>query len=194
MLLSVSIHTPTQGVTKTGSRSWLPRMFQSTHPRRVWLTAANIAIVILMFQSTHPRRVWLLSHIKGNDFSSFQSTHPRRVWHKWNTLPIAAQCFNPHTHAGCDPIYTHTYHPNTVSIHTPTQGVTLQQLVFVLPFGFNPHTHAGCDLWLVANCCVIVRFNPHTHAGCDFHNANGKRFRQRFNPHTHAGCDMFYPR
>ena len=33
-----------------------------------------------------------------------------------------------------------------VSIHTPTQGVTLVLiLVKLLLLSFNPHTHAGCD-------------------------------------------------
>ena len=33
-----------------------------------------------------------------------------------------------------------------VSIHTPTQGVTMQRnWSFYLQLGFNPHTHAGCD-------------------------------------------------
>ena len=33
--------------------------------------------------------------------------------------------FNPHTHAGCDPVNTAAYTRIKVSIHTPTQGVTL---------------------------------------------------------------------
>ena len=33
-----------------------------------------------------------------------------------------------------------------VSIHTPTQGVTIICISqMLLPLGFNPHTHAGCD-------------------------------------------------
>ena len=35
--------------------------------------------------------------------------------------------FNPHTHAGCDPYGTTTYRQLLVSIHTPTQGVTIAQ-------------------------------------------------------------------
>ena len=33
--------------------------FQSTHPRRVWLTYPCIYLLTSLFQSTHPRRVWL---------------------------------------------------------------------------------------------------------------------------------------
>ena len=35
--------------------------FQSTHPRRVWLSQGNLQMTIALFQSTHPRRVWLAS-------------------------------------------------------------------------------------------------------------------------------------
>ena len=79
-------------------------------------------------------------------------------------------CFNPHTHEGCDmlkvlsspPIKTVSIHTPTkgvtcykskltgtgerVSIHTPTKGVTraVPQLDYS-HVGFNPHTHEGCD-------------------------------------------------
>ena len=79
----------------------------------------------------------------------FQSTHPRRVWLEEEKTPqIENPGFNPHTHAGCDTIYPvhinlsplfQSTHPRrvwpfkdieriqakTVSIHTPTQGVTM---------------------------------------------------------------------
>ena len=38
---------------------------------------------------------------------------------------VGLVCFNPHTHAGCDPVKpVDDDCPYTVSIHTPTQGVT----------------------------------------------------------------------
>ena len=79
---------------------------------------------------------------------------------------------------------------NWVSIHTPTQGVTWQFLK-VGNYGkcFNPHTHAGCD----NSVCVLqdnfCGFNPHTHAGCDLNIKLKAEMKKRFNPHTHAGCD-----
>ena len=99
----VSIHTPTQGVTRRfpGKYHWIT--FQSTHPRRVWLCLLWRRFLSLCFnphthagcdflnqyhfrfgafQSTHPRRVW---HEFGDDpdkNNKFQSTHPRRVWQK----------------------------------------------------------------------------------------------------------------
>ena len=77
----------------------------------------------------------------------FQSTHPRRVWHRCFCCDCSQYGFNPHTHAGCDyiligfPQSVKGFNPHThagcddydgkakplvyVSIHTPTQGVTL---------------------------------------------------------------------
>ena len=34
-------------------------VFQSTHPRRVWLSKELRCSKLILFQSTHPRRVWL---------------------------------------------------------------------------------------------------------------------------------------
>ena len=120
----VSIHTPTQGVTKLRLLCFGSSWFQSTHPRRVWPSCWLLCIILIKFQSTHPRRVWpnLATEISKADM--FQSTHPRRVWPykiiqrcKWNS-------FNPHTHAGCD----YRRFRSTDKIKS-----------------FNPHTHAGCD-------------------------------------------------
>ena len=102
-------------------RCWL--RFQSTHPRRVWQESTSLSDSSNLFQSTHPRRVWLLSMLRFTykDVSihtptqgvthlrlpqrlipMFQSTHPRRVWPDGNIGECAVDCFNPHTHAGCD--------------------------------------------------------------------------------------------
>ena len=54
--------------------------------------------------------------------------------------------FNPHSHAGSDSGYTVSQVDTSISIHTPTQGVT----EFATSSGpyvrhFNPHSHAGSD-------------------------------------------------
>ena len=145
-----------------------PYEFQSTHPRRVWqgdlnekfaervvsihtptqgvTTYGYIAVIVRMFQSTHPRRVWLMEYFH-------------------NTRVIG---FNPHTHAGCDIARCHFFIFKKVSIHTPTQGVTIALVHPVHNYaGFNPHTHAGCDNQYTAFQVRRKGFNPHTHAGCD---------------------------
>ena len=168
-------------------------MFQSTHPRRVWLWKEGYERCWLRFQSTHPRRVWhwcFCFPLCG--IFLFQSTHPRRVWLRFrHCLKESLTCFNPHTHAGCDrsgrftlccsmdvSIHTPTQGVTTlaavnsrnprVSIHTPTQGVTQAEVWKVWHRSFNPHTHAGCDQVLQHISLPYRCFNPHTHAGCDW--------------------------
>ena len=142
--------------------------FQSTHPRRVWQKGYQSWYYQKRFQSTHPRRVWLISSICSGDFHCFNPhTHAGCDWNSgW--LWSALLCFNPHTHAGCDAVGYFDLISSKVSIHTPTQGVTIlseqeQWILFVsihtptqgvtggyidvtrAQDGFNPHTHAGCD-------------------------------------------------
>ena len=164
----VSIHTPTQGVTwlkiikhngimfqsTHPRRVWpsykivvvRPFLFQSTHPRRVWLRHITDTVSHHEFQSTHPRRVWLSTAKVSILLSEFQSTHPRRVWQRLHPPVVPEDGFNPHTHAGCDTRTLDKIQHVQVSIHTPTQGVTLS-FVISPPVNarFNPHTHAGCD-------------------------------------------------
>ena len=164
--------------------------FQSTHPRRVWLTLIGEDFNQSTFQSTHPRRVWpnLATEISKADM--FQSTHPRRVWPykiiqrcKWNS-------FNPHTHAGCDNVDLMCMNSQCVSIHTPTQGVTVAMFRYTKITQVSIHTptqgvtspRTGIvrnnmfqsthprrvwRLWVLSDGLDIRGFNPHTHAGCD---------------------------
>ena len=120
----VSIHTPTQGVTKEIIINLLICKFQSTHPRRVW-QAVTTKTVIGSFVSIHTPtqgvtniacQRWQFLKVsihtptqgvtyanEGNlDYPVFQSTHPRRVWHILFHFKCRKKCFNPHTHAGCD--------------------------------------------------------------------------------------------
>ena len=100
-----------------------------------------------------------------------------------------------------------------VSIHTPTQGVTVVHFrLYGNRLGFNPHTHAGCDSCKIPHIrhrqvsihtptqgvtrqsmlfhSLLISFNPHTHAGCDLLLLVMLSVLLRsFNPHTHAGCD-----
>ena len=55
--------------------------------------------------------------------------------------------FNPHSHAGSD--YAEVEYnefADEISIHTPTQGVTIyQNIAPQQTIDFNPHSHAGSD-------------------------------------------------
>ena len=129
-------------------------------------------------------------------------------------MPFVTDCFNPHTHEGCDNTLNYKDYGYSVSIHTPTKGVTPQgsnpwwatnvsihtptkgvtsgmNLIMASIWSFNPHTHEGCDPHLSdgqrSKCC----FNPHTHEGCDLPSLAVARRMSSFNPHTHEGCDSF---
>ena len=100
--MAVSIHTPTWGVTAGHCRRFWYRPFQSTHLHEVWLAL-----------------VWNLSSPIGFNPHTYMRCDVALVWNL--SSPIG---FNPHTYMRCDkrdgsikPIFT-------VSIHTPTWGVT----------------------------------------------------------------------
>ncbi len=99
-------------------------------------------------------------------------------------------CFNPHTHAGCDFVIIPLIRQVCVSIHTPTQGVTLLGSDIIKSFSsFNPHTHAGCDFGVIqARQEAVVSIHTPTQ-GVTCHSRSGRQAGERFNPHTHAGCD-----
>ena len=90
--------------------------------------------------------MWLQYLVYTKGYSEFQSTHPRRVWQIMSTFLTYAECFNPHTHEGCD---------------------TLNGLSSLSQTRFNPHTHEGCDIIPSKIRQVLESFNPHTHEGCD---------------------------
>ena len=142
--------------------------FQSTHPRRVWpinlgihphscdvsihtptqgVTVLLIVVIwLIKFQSTHPRRVWRCIIIVRLTSTSFNPHTHAGCDGVTAVYKDAAIGFNPHTHAGCDWCSGFTVNPDSVSIHTPTQGVTQHQYpLWLIVCCFNPHTHAGCD-------------------------------------------------
>ena len=101
----VSIHTPTQGVTSI----FLPEASAETSFNPHTHAGCDACIPS-----------W------SNAGCGFQSTHPRRVWHACTIILICNKCFNPHTHAGCDALIPNWAAIWSVSIHTPTQGVTVE--------------------------------------------------------------------
>ena len=143
------------------------------------------------FQSTHPRRVWLANHLSSSCYwnvsihTPTKGVTPRPLWRY-----CYQQCFNPHTHEGCDSEATSHGRIDGVSIHTPTKGVTWLPTRSVLCFLFQS-THPR-RVWqghrsLPSRCS---RFNPHTHEGCDDSAPSLVGYWCGFNPHTHEGCDQ----
>ena len=144
---SVSIHTPTKGVTSAAAMMWAPTGFQSTHPRRVWRFGISAEHLNPLFQSTHPRRVWRTDLAPSVRIITVSIHTPTKgVTGKRSMSEALSRCFNPHTHEGCD-----------CSSHT----------TYVCDWCFNPHTHEGCDHHLLGNMEMVKSFNPHTHEGCD---------------------------
>ena len=166
----VSIHTPTKGVTSvTRASTRVPRWFQSTHPRRVWQHGAVGRIHLHQFQSTHPRRVW--QSMLG------------RCWCWW--------CFNPHTHEGCDLTERRRVHGESVSIHTPTKGVTqpIGSYRYNLEFQ-STHPRRVWPVW-GSRGFVLFRVSIHTPTkGVTLLTFARASTYFCFNPHTHEGCDM----
>ena len=165
--MSFNPHTHA-GCDYTVERYWfIDWRFQSTHPRRVWPCSFLMVCTPMMFQSTHPRRVWRKLSLKQIPSLSFNPhTHAgcdsMRCSVEYNFVG-----FNPHTHAGCDHWLFSQISASIVSIHTPTQGVTLfiVEAIFIIMF---QSTHPR-RVWRVVRYCLRMAdsFNPHTHAGCD---------------------------
>ena len=128
-----------------------------------------------------------------SEFNKFQSTHPRRVWLIYHFLHFRTECFNPHTHAGCDDVTVYFSVSAKVSIHTPTQGVTQSITSTKLIKIVSIHTPTQGVTAFPERILYCEGFNPHTHAGCDMLRRRWVFNPVCFNPHTHAGCDSRYP-
>ena len=114
------------------------------------------SIILVIFSTTEtendsflpPKAFFTLSFISFTDTITkfppknapiirlFQSTHPRRVWRLYSLASAWGLSFNQHTHEGCDWRWCGRWRHQTVSIHTPTKGVThryadLQRLILV---------------------------------------------------------------
>jgi len=162
--------------------------FQSTHPRRVW-PFCTFAMCSEYVSIHTPTQGVTAATIFCSEFNKFQSTHPRRVWLIYHFLHFRTECFNPHTHAGCDDVTVYfsvsakvSIHTPTqgvtqsitstklikiVSIHTPTQGVTLYNLIERAAIAVSIHTPTQGVTFAIQTIENSDSFNPHTHAGCD---------------------------
>ena len=148
---------------------WGRILFQSTHPRRVWLGLSTVLVMSILFQSTHPRRVWPLESSKicaswavsihtptqGVTMAQFnnlllllfQSTHPRRVWQILILLRTIMSLFQ-------------STHPRRV---WHILGTRLYETIMFQ----STHPRRVWLIWLYRYYWFDSSFNPHTHAGCD---------------------------
>ena len=120
--------------------------------------------------------------------------------------------FNPHSHKGSDRIMLRSKFIKTISIHTPTRGVTTKTLKCSQPDLISIHTPTrGVTVAFVILQACDENFNPHSHKGSDRqqlqkelqytisihtptrgvtiqHSISDKCIRN-FNPHSHKGSD-----
>ena len=100
----------------------------------------------------------------------FQSTHLHEVWQYISRTKVA-----------------HV----SVSIHTPTWGVTYSDFVDTFHIiSFNPHTYMRCDAVEHLSKHICISFNPHTYMRCDSSLGIILSKIYSFNPHTYMRCDL----
>ena len=92
--------------------------------------------------------------------------------------------FNPHTHAGCDKGFTLQLFRRTVSIHTPTQGVTHPDRRRFQSVYVSIHTPTQGVTRIIWISIYLICFNPHTHAGCDRRTCNIGNSKAAVSIHT----------
>ena len=100
-----------------------------------------------MFQSTHPRRVWLrFRHCLKESLTCF-NPHTHAGCDRSGRFTLCCSMdVSIHTPTqGVTTLAAVNSRNPRVSIHTPTQGVTQAEVWKVWHRSFNPHTHAGCD-------------------------------------------------
>ena len=124
----ISIHAPAKGATQAIYFDNAVTEFQSTHPRRVRLTApgATADLTIISIHAPVKGATKARLHIRSVSVI-FQSTHPCWVRRGINFIaPASFKHFNPRTREGCDAyVLTHGEVPIWISIHAPVKGATL---------------------------------------------------------------------
>ena len=121
--------------------------------------------------------------------------------------------FNPHSHAGSDTRYLRSYKHYPISIHTPTQGVTVRQSSNDDIMRISIHTPTQGVTILIRHGIRNTMISIHTPTqgvtnptlSTDSNNpisihtptqgvTNGEQIqmnaRKNFNPHSHAGSDQ----
>ena len=164
---SVSIHTPTWGVTLYQVNIGGASSFQSTHLHEVWQHQSGRGSTTTSFNPHTYMRCDCRQDL-ANSFGDV-SIHTPTWGVTWffEILLWQTVSFNPHTYMRCDSPFRghfalwerfnpHTYmrcdvdvlvelSKDSVSIHTPTWGVTAPHQEPVFLKSFNPHTYMRCD-------------------------------------------------
>ena len=133
--------------------------------------------------------LWRTPSVFRNRWSFNPHTHAGCDLNWYSHIQLSVS-FNPHTHAGCDWYGIVPCAWQAVSIHTPTQGVTLHSIsTWLSPLFQSTHPRRVWRLQPGARCPHSVFQSTHPRRvwlgkAAKFLCGNG------FNPHTHAGCDL----
>ena len=133
---------------------WTLVQFQSTHLHEVWLRLGYLDITYDKFQSTHLHEVWLGMESVPAVELMFQSTHLHEVWLNLVVKRLPPLCFNPHTYMRCDWRASAWRRAKTVSIHTPTWGVTWLDAIVIASTLVSIHT----PTWGVTSNADLINF------------------------------------
>ena len=129
MMLQVSIHTPTQGVTFL-DKVIISYFKVSIHTPTQGVTYIRKYNAECSGVSIHTPTQGVTTCVKPSD--------------------VCPKSFNPHTHAGCDSVPLPWRSTCPVSIHTPTQGVTTTAISCTAPLSVSIHTPTqGVTLYLI---------------------------------------------
>ena len=143
-----------------------------------------------VLQTTLPRRQWRRLYEYDISIDVFQSTLPRREWRNYHLYTYKCfTYFNPHSHAGSDLANTLNWLVTIISIHTPTQGVTMIRYTLRVRFLFQstlPRREWQPQHWRTLYEDGFQSTLPRR----EWHRRFPLFFRHfYFNPHSHAGSD-----
>ena len=187
--LTVSIHTPTWGVTISSWTISVGKEFQSTHLHEVWRQRSlHIPPTISFNPHTYMRcdkhyanlptynkvsihtPTWGVTVVitTGVDPVSFNPhTYMRCDLFAW-IWGMVETSFNPHTYMRCDNRGKTVCWYDRVSIHTPTWGVTANSMNYKINQMFqSTHLHEVWPIWITEVSNDFQSFNPHTYMRCD---------------------------
>ena len=169
IVMRVSIHTPTKGVTIW--RLWYDISHWCFNPHTHEGCDSISTTTRCDIRSFNPHThegcdsKWIHNQ---PDSSKFQSTHPRRVWLRLLSFYPLVWKVSIHTPTKGVTIDAQLVSGSApVSIHTPTKGVT-KMFIWIDLRNMFQSTHPR-RVWhiMVSMQFMMTGFNPHTHEGCD---------------------------
>ena len=145
------------------------------------------------FQSTLPHREWPPWYDWARTDCLFQSTLPHREWLGFYKIWYNFRYFNPHSHTGSDPNSKAIVVDSSISIHTPTQGVTTfrKQIHVKISISIHTPTQGVTEKLCDVRKCKGISIHTPTQGVTSFLKASSVSMLY-FNPHSHTGSDAIF--